>query len=138
MRYRRRLRRQNRLINDLPLTPLIDTALTLLIIFMITSPMMDNAIKVNLPQGNAKEDMGLQQDVVVYINKDEQLFLNEARVELDDLLKKLPEKFAGKTDGTVYVKADQGVSYGCVIGVVDKIKVAGGVRYVALATKKHA
>ena len=138
MRYRRRLRRQEKLLDDLPLTPLIDTALTLLIIFMITSPMLHNAIKVNLPQGKTKEDAGLQQDLVIYIDKDGQLFLNETKLALDDLLNELPKKVAGKADGTVYIKADQGVSYGCVIRVVDKIKVAGGVRYVALATKKHA
>ncbi len=137
MRHRR-YRRKRAMLNDLPLTPLIDTALTLLIIFMITSPIMHNAIKVDLPQGKAKEDGQLQEQFVVYIDKQEQLYLNEKNVTKDELFAQLvPEKLQA-AQGTVYVKADQGVSYGCVIELVDTLKVAGGVRYVALATKKQA
>ena len=51
----KRRRKKAVAINDIPLTPLIDTALTLLIIFMVTTPMMQNAIKVTLPEGQAKE-----------------------------------------------------------------------------------
>ena len=49
---------------EISLTPLIDTALTLLVIFMITAPMIHNGIKVDLPQGNSKE-VGSQQELVV-------------------------------------------------------------------------
>ena len=69
--YKRRRARPSP--QEISLTPLIDTALTLLIIFMVTTPMMHNAIKVNLPQGKSNEAGG-QQELVVYLTSDEQLF----------------------------------------------------------------
>lgn len=134
----RRMRRSRSGMNDLPLTPLIDTALTLLIIFMIASPMMHNAIKVSLPQGQSKEDRALKQDLIVYIDSQEKLYLNESPTTIDVMLAELSQDALHKTDGTVYVKADKAVSYGCVMQVVDKLKVSGGVKYVALATQKYA
>ncbi len=138
MRNHRYRRRHHKMIEDLPLTPLIDTALTLLIIFMITSPVVHNAIKVNLPQGKTKEDTALQQNITVFIDKDQTIYLNEQQIALPDLIAQLTPDVLKNTDGTVYVKADQAVNYGRVIEVVDQLKVAGGVRYVALATKKYA
>ena len=134
---RRKLRRKN-LITDIPLTPLIDTALTLLIIFMITTPMMHNAIKVQLPQGNAKEDKNTQQELVVYVDKDGKLFVNGTVFESDvKVIDDLRQRVGSDKNKTVFVKADQAVSYGSVITLVDKIKIIGGIKYVALATAKY-
>ena len=132
-------RRQRKMIEDLPLTPLIDTALTLLVIFMVSSPMLHNAIKVSLPNGKAKEVKAHDQNnVTVYIDKDQQLYVHEKRIELAELLDHLNAEQLAQHDGTVFVQADQLVHYGKVIEVVDKLKVAGGVRHVALATKNYA
>ena len=68
-------RRQSSQLLDISLTPLVDTALTLLVIFMITTPMIQNAIRVSLPKGQAKEDADNQQELVVYVDKDKKLFL---------------------------------------------------------------
>jgi len=125
-------------IVDIPLTPLIDTALTLLIIFMVTAPMIQNAIRVDLPKGKAKEDAGAEQELVVFLDKENQLFFNGDKMATDDVIKKV-QTIAGKEgDRTVFVKADQAASYGKVIELVDQIKVVGGIKYVALATQKSA
>lgn len=137
-RFMRRTRRTASSINDIPLTPLIDTALTLLIIFMVTTPMLQNAIKVNLPQGQAKEAEGTQQELVVYIDKGNKLYFNEVPVTKDSLVSSIKAKLGPTGDRTVFVKADRDVQYGHVIQIVDQIKVVGGVKYVALATVKSA
>ena len=54
---------------EITLTPLIDTALTLLIIFMVTTPMIQNSIKIDLPKGAAQEAGKEQQEIVVSIDK---------------------------------------------------------------------
>ena len=137
-RVSRRKRRKANLITDIPLTPLIDTALTLLIIFMITAPMMHNAIKVQLPQGQAKEDKSTQQELVVYVDKEGKLFVNGSPFDTDmKVIDDLKERVGQDHNKTVYVKADQAVNYGSVITLVDKIKVIGGIKYVALATAKY-
>ncbi|MBN1549443.1 biopolymer transporter ExbD [Candidatus Babeliales bacterium] len=139
---KRRLRRLKQQKPELVvnLTPLIDTALTLLVIFMITAPMLQHGIKVELPQGKSQEVQATQkQDVVIYIDKDSAIYCNDEKQESEDaLLSSLKTKVALNADQTVYVKADKSISYGRVIETVDRIKYVGGVKYVALATQKRA
>ncbi len=138
-RFTRNRRKRIAAVTDISLTPLIDTALTLLIIFMVASPMMQNAIKVTLPKGQAKEDLGLQQELEVYVEKNGNLFFDG--IKYDDakkLIVMLQKKVGVDQDKTVYVKADTAVAYGNVIELVDKIKVIGGIKYVALATCKYS
>jgi biopolymer transport protein ExbD len=122
---------------EVNLTPLIDTALTLLIIFMVTTPMIQNAIKVDLPKGSAKEAGDVKQELVVYIDKQGQLFFNGSAITQDQLMKELQKVVSSNQAQGVFVKADTGVQYGAVLEIVDQIKVVGGVQYVALATQKR-
>lgn len=136
MRRRNRKRGHGHLA-DVSMTPLIDTALTLLIIFMITTPMIQNAIKVNLPRGQAKEDGNAQQNIVVYVDKDDQFYFNGNKINEKELIASITKEIGTETECTVYVKADTAVAYGRVLELVDDIKVIGGVQYVALATTQR-
>lgn len=134
-RYSRRKQRSSALMQEISLTPLIDMSLTLLIIFMVTAPMLNNAIKVELPKGEAKEAGSTQQELIVFVDKNEQLFFNGISVDgKKDLIEKVRGAVGQDVDRMIFVKADQSVRYGHVIELVDHIKVIGGVAYVALAT----
>lgn len=138
MRYNR-FRKPRRAITmpEVSLTPLIDTALTLLVIFMITTPMMNNVIKVELPSSQIDEmDSRVQQETIVYIDKQQKLYLNGVQLSLQAIVKELQKMNKQKQIEIVFVKADQAVEYGKVIDLVDTIKMAGGIKYVALATKR--
>lgn len=133
-----RTKRQRKRIaqaQEISLTPLIDTALTLLIIFMVTTPMMQNSIKVDLPQGDAKESAGVQQELVVYIDKAAHIYFDGVSVTYERLIDAVTQKVGKAKDQTIFVRADTAVSYGKVIDVVDRLKVVGGIQYVALATE---
>lgn len=133
---RRRQKQHGGGLPEISLTPLIDVALTLLIIFMVTSPMLNNAIKIELPEGKAQEANNTPQELVVFVDKKDHVYFNGAQTSFDNLIADL-KKAVGKDRGkTVFVHADEGARYGKVIETVDKIKVLGGVQYVALATKK--
>jgi len=125
---------------DVSLTPLIDTALTLLIIFMITSPMMHNAIKVDLPLGQAKEAGSNSPQMILHVDQNNTIYFNDKPVRLDQIVSLLSS--VEQKQDIVYVKADQNVSYGKVVELVDMLKVAiaeqqlPGVTSVALATKR--
>jgi biopolymer transport protein TolR len=123
---------------DISMTPLIDTALTLLVIFMIATPMIQNAIRVSLPKGKAKEDAGAQQELVVYVDKNKKLFFNGAELSDEKIVAQLKERVGTDQNKLVYVKADQAVPYGTVLELVDRIKVVGGISHVVLATQKYA
>ena len=138
MRYNR-FRRSRKAITmpEVSLTPLIDTALTLLVIFMITTPMMNNVIKVELPSSKVDEmDSHVQQETIVYIDARGKLYLNGKELNLQSIIKELQKLGQQKKVEMVFVKADQSVEYGKVIDLVDTIKMAGGIKYVALATKR--
>ncbi len=133
-----RRRRKMTAVADISLTPLIDTALTLLIIFMVTAPMMQNAIRVTLPKGQAKEAGGAREELVVFVDQEGLLFFNGTKLAQADLVDAVKKKVGTQQDATVFVKADRAVAYGTVIELVDSIKVIGGVKYVAMATQKLA
>ncbi|MCK4651308.1 biopolymer transporter ExbD [Candidatus Babeliales bacterium] len=127
-------KRSNRFkMPQISLTPLIDTSLTLLIIFMITAPIVQNGIKVDLPQGNSKE-VGKQQELVVSMRKDGNLFFNSYPIEKNELVKSIQKALVQREDIPVYIRADESISYGKVIEIVDKLKMAG-VKYIAMSTR---
>lgn len=143
MGYRTRRGRSARaVITDIPLTPLIDTALTLLVIFMVAAPMMHTNICVELPKGSVQEAAPAnEQDVAVMIDKLGVMSFNGkkfATKELGSLVQAVSKALAGKNDQTAYVYADSAVAYGLVMDVVDYLKMADGVRYVVLPTEKRA
>lgn len=132
-----RRRRHRHMINDIPLTPLIDTALTLLVIFMVTTPMIHNAIKVELPKGKVREDNSSKQELVVYVDRYGKLFFNDSAVRTEQELVVAIKNAAGSDpDRMVFVKGDQAASYGRIIELVDHLKDVGGIKYVVLATKR--
>ena len=133
----RRSRSNRRTISmpDINLTPLIDTALVLLVVFMVTAPIMKHGIKVDLPEGKVQEVQQPKQELVVYIDKEEKLYCNDKNVATEQqLLDLLKQNVARAPDRTVFVKADRSVNYGKVIELVDQIKCVGDIKYVALAT----
>ena len=138
--YRRR-RRYNQRVSVTPeisLTPLIDTVLVLLIVFMITTPIMNNMINIELPSSSTNDEKfekETDKSIVVYIDKDQNLFINDVKVQKAEFFDVLEKKLAGSHERVVFVKADKSIPYGTVIQVVDDIKYLGGVKYVALATQ---
>jgi biopolymer transport protein TolR len=135
----RRLASREHKMQEINVMPLVDVALTLLIIFMVATPMMNNVIKVELPSSRIDDgapQTHTQQDLTVYIDKNKKIYLNGKEYSLDNLLKTLQKLVKKDSDEVVFVKADQGVSYGMVIDLVDTIKITGGIKYVALATKR--
>lgn len=137
MFYKRQ--RKQRPALEISLTPLIDTALTLLIIFMVTTPMIHkNAIKVNLPKGQSKEGGSQQPELVVTIDKQEMLFFNNEPVTLETLPEKIKTCCATMAADTrrVWVCVDETCPTRCLISTIDCIKVLGGVKDVAIATEQ--
>ena len=132
---RRSQRRSRADLQDIPLTPLIDTALTLLIIFMVATPMVQHAIKVELPRGSAQEEEVRQDMLVVHIDRDQHLFLNDEQMNEKQLIAALRTRAQEDEKVMVFIKADRAVSYGCVVELVDQLKGGSGIRHVALATK---
>lgn len=106
-------------------TPLVDVMLVLLVIFMVTAPMMQQGVQVNLPKADTK-GMNAQEDtVIVAVDKNGRTFINKDEVPNGDVRRKLAEMFATRTKKEVFLKADAGVPYGEVVRTMADIKGAG-------------
>jgi biopolymer transport protein ExbD len=134
-RYNSRRRRDIQL-PEITLTPLIDTALTLLIIFMVAVPVMQSNIKVQLPQGQKKEAESRKDDIVVTINKEGKLFINDKTVTKETMISEI-KKLMQREDQVVFIRADESINWGSVNELIQYIKSMGGITHVALATKKR-
>lgn len=134
---RRRSRRAARHMPEISLTPLIDTALVLLVIFMVATPIMKNSLTINLPKGHMKEEQkGSMTAAVVSIDAKERLRLNDDVVSLEVLLDKVSRHAKQSKDGKVYVHCDQKASSGTLVQVIDAIKYVAGVEHVVLSTDR--
>jgi len=111
-------------LHDINVTNLVDVILVLLIIFMITAPMMQTGIDINLPRAQATpEDLG--EGVVVTITKERRIYVDERVSNLERFEGILTDVTRKKGSRSVYLRADKDIPYGLVIEVVGKIKSLG-------------
>lgn len=115
----------DRLMSDINVTPFVDVMLVLLVIFMVTAPMMMQGVDVSLPEATAKPLISQKENLVVTINKEQQVYINDFAVEMDFLGEKLAKILENRADREVYFRADKEVSYGKVVKVMAEIKAAG-------------
>jgi biopolymer transport protein TolR len=112
-------------IAQINVTPLVDVMLVLLVIFMVTAPIIQQGVQVNLPQAKAGAIPGTEELLVVTIAKNGKVYLNDNPLTLAELGDKLRAIRKLQTDKQVYLRADQDVRYGLVMKAVAEIKQAG-------------
>ncbi len=120
-----KVNRHNGLIQDLNFTNLVDVALTVLVVFIITAPMMTPGVDVNLPRTDASLPHD-EEGITISIKENKNVYIENDRVSMNDFESKLKKILEKKPPGiTVYLRADKSVDYGFVIEVVGKMRKAG-------------
>jgi TolR protein len=114
--------KQRTVLSDINIIPLVDVMLVLLIIFMVTAPLLQQGIDVNLPKAKGK-DMPPEERINIVIKKDGIIYINESPVALRDIGRRLSS--ISKLNPNVFLKADKDVPYGFVVEVMAEIKEAG-------------
>ena len=125
---------QSGTIAQINVVPLVDVMLVLLVIFMVTAPILQQGVSVDLPKVAAGPLSGQEEQLVVNIAKTGQIFLNDTAMTPEQLGTKLRAIAAARPDRQLYVRADQAVSYGQVMRVMGTVHDAGLVR-VGLVTE---
>ena len=118
-------RREGTTISQINVTPLVDVMLVLLVIFMVTAPIIQQGVQVNLPQARTNEIAGNEEPLVVTIVKNGRIYLNDNPVSLAELGQKLRAIKKLRADKQVNLRADQDVRYGAVMKTIAEIKQAG-------------
>jgi biopolymer transport protein TolR len=111
-------------LSEINVTPLVDVMLVLLIIFMVTTPMMQSGIGVNLPQAET-ETAPADEGLILTITKDKYIHVGEYVVNIQLLEKRLREYFYGRAKRIVFIQADKDLDYGFFIDTLDIVKKVG-------------
>jgi biopolymer transport protein TolR len=115
-------------LSEINVTPLVDVMLVLLIIFMITAPMMQQGLEVQLPVAGGTTQPSLEKEIVLTVQKDGTIYLNQTVYALEALQPKLRALYNNRRDQRLFLRADTNVAYGVVVRVMDEVKKAGVVQ----------
>ncbi|MBN1282953.1 MAG: biopolymer transporter ExbD [Proteobacteria bacterium] len=117
----------NRLLSEINITPLVDVALMLLIAFMITAPLLQQGLPVNLPQAQAPALKRAKTDVILTIQKDGSIYIGDEgpAIPFDEIQGRLIAIYEAKQQRDLFIKADTDVKYGWVVRVMSMAKRAG-------------
>lgn len=117
--------RSSRLLSEINVTPFVDVMLVLLIIFMVTAPMMQEGVDVNLPQAKGKSLPTKERRMTITITSKKEVYLNDRKVELANLEDRLKKVFQDRVNKELFLKADKVVPYGFVVKTMAYIRNAG-------------
>ena len=115
-------------MSQINVTPLVDVMLVLLVIFMVTTPILQQGVGVELPRVEADSMAGREDQLVVAVSREGEVYLNAAELEIEALQTTLAAAVRNRPDQTVYLRADKNVMYGRVVEVMAAVRRAGVVR----------
>jgi len=123
-------------VHDINVTSLVDVMMTLLIIFIIVAPMIEQGIDVSLPTAEPKR-IDVADVLTISVTDNERVYLEGQRVTMEELAERLSNIHSARDDVAVMIKADEDLRYGRVIEVMDAVRAVGIVR-LAMATRPPA
>jgi biopolymer transport protein TolR len=109
---------------EINVVPLVDVVLVLLIIFMLTAPIIQSGIEVTVPKTRTVKEL-TQERLVVTINREQVLFVDNTRININELEARLKARIKDPTQAMIYLRADEEVPFGSIAKVMDRAKQAG-------------
>jgi biopolymer transport protein TolR len=118
---------------DINITPLVDVVLVLLIIFMVTAPVLQSGIELNVPKTRTVKEI-TEERLVVSINKQQRVFLGNDAVNINEIGARLRQKIRDPQHQAIFVRADEDVPFGAFATVMDAVK-SSGITNVSIVTQ---
>ncbi len=126
-------------VSEINVTPMVDVMLVLLVIFMVTAPLMQQGVKVDLPETSAEAmpQQKTNEKLVLTLTKDKRAFLGSSEIPFERLEEMLAANAKLKADKELYLHADQRLPYGIVVAVMAAAK-RGGAESLGMVTDPTA
>jgi len=109
---------------DINITPLVDVVLVLLIIFMVTAPVLQSGIEVNVPKTRTVKEV-TEERLVISIDKQQWVFLGNNPININSIASVLKQKVRDPSHQSIYLRADEDVPFGAFATVMDAVKQSG-------------
>ncbi|HLH06388.1 MAG TPA: biopolymer transporter ExbD [Terriglobales bacterium] len=109
---------------DINVTPLVDVVLVLLIIFMVTAPVLQSGIEVNVPKTKTVKEI-TEERLVISIDKEQRVFLGNDPININSIGNTLHQKIRDPQGQAIYVRCDEEVPFGVFATVMDAVKQSG-------------
>ena len=129
----RRFKREYRPMADINVTNLVDVVLVLLIVFMISAPMMQAGVEIDLPKAS-ESPRDVSAGIIISIDKEQQIYIDQYKIPLEQFESRLKTIREVKKFRPIFIRADKSVPYGLVIEVMARIKKLG-IENVGLVTE---
>jgi biopolymer transport protein ExbD/biopolymer transport protein TolR len=120
-------------MSDINITPLVDVVLVLLIIFMVTAPVLQSGIEVNVPKTRSVKEI-TEERMVISIDKQQRVFLGNDAININEIGAKLQQKVKDPSRQFIFVRADEDVPFGAFATVMDAVK-SSGITNVSIVTQ---
>jgi biopolymer transport protein TolR len=118
--------------SEINVTPMLDVLLVLLIVFMVTAPMLQTGVDLELPQAEASVIQDEEGKLILSIDKAGILYLGQTKVPWEELEAKLSSNAKVKADGELYIEADKNLPYGTVLRSMAIARKAGVIKLMML------
>jgi biopolymer transport protein ExbD/biopolymer transport protein TolR len=118
---------------DINITPLVDVVLVLLIIFMVTAPVLQSGIEVNVPKTKTVKEI-TEERLVITINKEQRVFLGNDPININEIATRLRQKVRDPQHQSIFLRADEDVPFGAFATVMDAVK-RSGITNVSIVTQ---
>jgi len=120
-------------LSDINITPLVDVVLVLLIIFMVTAPVLQSGIEVNVPRTRSVKEI-TEERLVVSINKQQRVFQSNDAININEIAARIKQKVRDPQHQSIFVRADEDVPFGAFATVMDAVK-SSGITNVSIVTQ---
>jgi biopolymer transport protein TolR len=117
--------RSRAVMSEINVTPLVDVMLVLLIIFMVTTPMMQQGLDIELPETASSGVPTAEEPFVLVIKKNRKVYVGDTTIAFEDLRTRLSAIFETRKNKQIYLQADRAVDYGFVAETMAEIRAAG-------------